>query len=147
MVVRERSEEVSSKAMLRRGVVATSAFLITSVTLVSAAVGGDPTGAATLVENPRAPVDYVWVLVAAFLVMFMQPGFAMLEAGFSRAKNVTNVLMKNLVDYAAGSLAFWAVGFALMLGASWHMLIGTSGFFLAGDAYDVSTILLSLIHI
>ncbi|MDF2955118.1 MAG: Ammonia channel protein AmtB [Candidatus Alkanophagales archaeon MCA70_species_2] len=141
MVVRERSEEVSSKAMLRRDVVATSAFLITSVTLVSAAVGGDPTGAATLVENPRAPVDYVWVLVAAFLVMFMQPGFAMLEAGFSRAKNVTNVLMKNLVDYAAGSLAFWAVGFALMLGASWHMLIGTSGFFLAGDAYDVSTIL------
>ncbi|MDF2957638.1 MAG: Ammonia channel protein AmtB [Candidatus Alkanophagales archaeon MCA70_species_1] len=123
--------------------VTVAAPLLAPVVLASAAAaaGGDPTGAVTLVENPRAPVDYVWVLVAAFLVMFMQPGFAMLEAGFSRAKNVTSVLMKNIVDYAAGSLAFWAVGFALMLGASWHMLIGTSGFFLAGDAYDVSTIL------
>ena len=53
--------------------------------VVSAA--GDPTGAKTLSENPESPVDYVWVLVAAFLVMFMQPGFAMLEAGLSRAKH------------------------------------------------------------
>jgi len=51
----------------------------------AAAAGGDPTGAVTLAENPEAPVDYVWVLVAAFLVMFMQPGFAMFETGFSRA--------------------------------------------------------------
>lgn len=65
--------------------------------------------------------------------MFMQPGFAMLEAGFSRAKNVTNVLMKNLVDYAVGSLAFFAVGYAIMM--------GTPAYFLSGDAYDVGTIL------
>jgi len=99
--------------------------------VVSAA--GDPTGAKTLSENPESPVDYVWVLVAAFLVMFMQAGFAMLEAGLSRAKNVTNVLMKNLIDYAVGSIAFFAVGYAIMM--------GISAFFLAGDAYDVGTIL------
>ena len=84
-------------------------------------------------------MDYVWVLICGFLVMFMQPGFAMLEAGFSRAKNVTNVLMKNLVDYSVGSLAFFAVGFALMMGTSAYLLVGTDGFFLAGEAYDVGT--------
>ena len=141
MVVRQRPAGAGRKVTFV--LVTVAAPLLAPVVLASAAAaaGGDPTGAVTLAENPEAPVDYVWVLVAAFLVMFMQPGFAMLEAGFSRAKNVTSVLMKNIVDYAAGSLAFWAVGFALMLGASWHMLIGTSGFFLAGDAYDVSTIL------
>ena len=105
-------------------------------------MAGDPTGARTLEDNPEAPVDYVWVLISGFLVMFMQPGFAMLEAGFSRAKNVTNVLMKNLVDYSVGSLAFFAVGFALMMGTSAYMLVGTDGFFLAGEAYDVSTLLI-----
>ncbi|RJS80862.1 ammonium transporter, partial [Methanophagales archaeon] len=60
--------------------------------LIPGVMAGDPTGARTLEENPEAPVDYVWVLICGFLVMFMQPGFAMLEAGFSRAKNVTNVL-------------------------------------------------------
>lgn len=109
--------------------------------LIPGAMAGDPTGAVTLEEDPGAPVDYVWVLIAGFLVMFMQPGFAMVEAGFSRAKNVTNVLMKNLVDYSVGSLAFFAVGFALMMGTSAHMLIGTDGFFLFGDAYDVGTLL------
>lgn len=57
--------------------------------LIPSAMAGDQTGARTLEENPGAPVDYVWVLICGFLVMFMQPGFAMLEAGFSRAKNVT----------------------------------------------------------
>lgn len=87
-------------------------------------------------------MNYVWILVCGFLVMFMQAGFAMLESGFSRAKNVTNVLMKNLVDYSIGSLAFFAVGFALMMGTSAYMLVGTDGFFLVGEAYDVGTILI-----
>ncbi|MDI6881192.1 MAG: hypothetical protein QMD16_17850 [Desulfitobacteriaceae bacterium] len=112
-----------------------------TLTLISGVMAGDPTGARTLEENPEAPVDYVWVLICGFLVMFMQPGFAMLEAGFSRAKNVTNVLMKNLVDYSVGSLAFFVVGFALMMGTPAYMLVGTEGFFLAGEAYDVGTIL------
>jgi Amt family ammonium transporter len=112
-----------------------------SMLLVPCALARDPTGARTLDEDPGAPVDYVWVLICGFLVMFMQPGFTMLEAGFSRAKNVTNVLMKNLVDYSVGSLAFFAVGFALMMGTSAYMLVGTDGFFLAGGAYDVGTLL------
>ncbi len=102
---------------------------------------GDPTGAKTLKENPGAPVDYVWVLVCGFLVMFMQAGFALVEAGFCRSKNTTNLLAKNLIDFVAGSLAFWATGFAIMMGNDWHGLIGTSGFFLAGDSYDVGTYL------
>ncbi len=108
--------------------------------LVTPAMAADPSGAQTLKENPNAAVDFVWVLVCAFLVMFMQAGFAMLEAGFARAKNVANVMMKNLMDFAVGSLAFFAVGFALMMGADWHGLLGTTGWLLSGDAYDVSTI-------
>ncbi|MFW5975429.1 MAG: ammonium transporter, partial [Desulfosalsimonas sp.] len=78
--------------------------------------------------------DYVWTLVAAILVFFMQAGFAMVEAGFTRAKNSINILMKNLMDFSMGSLVFWAVGFGLMFGVSNTGWIGTSGFFLSG--YD-----------
>lgn len=116
-------------------------FIGVLLVLIPGVIAGDPTGAVTLEEDPGAPVDYVWILLAGFLVMFMQAGFAMIEAGFSRAKNVTNVLMKNLVDYSAGSLAFFAIGFALMMGTSAHMLVGTDGFFLAGESYDVGTLL------
>jgi Amt family ammonium transporter len=108
--------------------------------IATPAMAGDPSGADTLKENPGAPVDFVWTLVCGFLVMFMQAGFAMLEAGFSRAKNVANVMMKNLMDFAVGSLAFFAIGFALMMGTDYMGLIGTDGWFLAGNAYDVSTI-------
>lgn len=76
--------------------------------------------------------DYVWTLVAAILVFFMQAGFAMVEAGFTRAKNSINILMKNLMDFSIGSLVFWAVGFGLMFGVSNTGWIGTSGFFLSG---------------
>jgi len=99
----------------------------------------DPSGAATLAADPGAPVDFVWVLMAAFLVMFMQPGFAMLEAGFCRAKNVANLMAKNLIDFALGSLVFMAVGFAFMFGDDVAGLIGNSLWFLTGKAYDVST--------
>jgi Amt family ammonium transporter len=71
------------------------------IALIPAVTAGDPTGETTLEEDPGAPVDYVWILICGFLVMFMQPGFAMLEAGVSRAKNTTNVLMKNLVDFSS----------------------------------------------
>ncbi len=76
--------------------------------------------------------DYIWTLIAAALVFFMQAGFAMVEAGFTRAKNAINIMMKNLMDFSIGSLAFWAVGFGLMFGVSAGGWIGTSGFFL-GD--------------
>ena len=98
---------------------------------------GDPTGDVTLKANSQAPLDYVWVLICAFLVMFMQPGFAMLEAGFCRAKNATNLMAKNLMDYVMGSLAFFLVGYAIMMGGDWHGLFGTKGWFMLGDYYDV----------
>lgn len=62
-------------------------------------------------------LDTVWMLLAAMLVFFMQPGFALVEAGFTRTKNTANILMKNLLDFMLGSLLFWAVGFGIMFGA------------------------------
>ena len=72
--------------------------------------------------------DTLWVVITACLVFFMQAGFAMLEAGFTRAKNAVNVLMKNLMDFAMATVAFWAVGFAVMFGNG-NSFIGLSGFF------------------
>ena len=73
-------------------------------------------------------LNIVWTLVAAALVFFMQPGFAMLEAGFTRAKNAVNILMKNLMDFAIGSLVFFLVGFGLMFGANASGWYGTTLF-------------------
>ena len=97
----------------------------------------DPTGAQTLKANPQAPINYVWILVCAFLVMFMQAGFAMLEAGFCRVKNVTNLMAKNLMDLCIGSLTFFLLGYAIMMGGDWHGLWGTKGWFMLGEYYDV----------
>ncbi len=107
----------------------------------------DPSGEATLAADPNAPVNFVWVLIAGFLVFFMQAGFALVEAGFARAKNTVNILTKNFMDFCIGGLAFWAFGFAIMFGGSaiapgtelGNALIGYSGFFLSSAAYDVST--------
>lgn len=63
-------------------------------------------------------LDTVWVLMAAMLVFFMQPGFALVEAGFTRAKNTANILMKNFIDFMAGSVLFWFIGFGLMHGGA-----------------------------
>ena len=63
-------------------------------------------------------VNTIWVLVGAALVFFMQAGFAMCEAGFTRAKNTGNILMKNLMDFCIGTPVFWLVGFGLMFGGS-----------------------------
>ncbi|MDV2481715.1 ammonium transporter [Methanoculleus sp. Wushi-C6] len=111
--------------------------------LVTPALAQDPTGAATLEDDPDAPVNFAWTLICGFLVMFMQAGFAMVETGLTRAKNAANILMKNLADFSFGALSYWAVGFALMFGTAsgiTGLLFGTDGFFLLGDAYDVSTI-------
>lgn len=74
-------------------------------------------------------IDTVWVLVAAFLVFFMQAGFAMVEAGFTRAKNASNIIMKNMMDVAIGSIAFFAVGFGIMFGDDVAGLFGATAFF------------------
>ena len=87
-------------------------------------------------------VDVVWTLVAAALVFFMQAGFAMVETGFTRAKNAGNIIMKNLMDFCLGTPIFWLVGFGIMFGT-------TSGFFgafdffadgVVGEGYDWTTL-------
>ena len=80
--------------------------------------------------------NYLWTLIAAALVFFMQAGFAMVEAGFTRAKNAVNILMKNLMDFSMGSIVYWAIGFGLMFGASGTGWFGTSGFFLSDFTPD-----------
>ncbi|MBC8234506.1 ammonium transporter, partial [bacterium] len=69
---------------------------------------------------------------------WMQAGFGMVEAGFTRAKNAANILMKNLMDFSVASIAYWAVGFAIMFGVSASGIIGTSGFFLVGNFEHLS---------
>ncbi len=80
-------------------------------------------------EELAMSINNIWVLVAAFLVMFMQPGFAMVEAGFTRSKNTANILTKNLVDFSVGSIIFWLVGYTIMYGESIGGLIGMPEFF------------------
>ncbi len=110
-------------------------LIVFSTLLISGAVAGDEP--VTLESNKAAielvqtHADYVWTLVAAALVFFMQAGFAMVEAGFTRAKNAINIMMKNLMDFSIGSIAFWALGFGLMFGASSTGWFGTTGFFLS----------------
>jgi Amt family ammonium transporter len=96
------------------------------VMCVASAAHADEAAAANAVA-----IDTVWILLAAFLVFFMQAGFAMVEAGFTRAKNASNIMMKNLMDFSVGSLGYWAVGFGLMFGADKMGLFGSDGFFLS----------------
>lgn len=80
-----------------------------------------------------AATDTIWVLIGAFLVFSMQPGFAMVETGFTRAKNAANIVMKNVMDMCLGSIVFWIVGFGLMFGTDIGGFIGTPDFFVQGD--------------
>ena len=77
-------------------------------------------------------VNTIWVLIGAALVFFMQAGFSMCEAGFTRAKNTGNILMKNLMDFCIGTPAFWLVGFGLMFGSG-SAIIGTFDPLIRGD--------------
>jgi Amt family ammonium transporter len=81
-------------------------------------------------EELSISINNIWVLVAAFLVMFMQPGFAMVEAGFTRSKNTANILTKNLVDFSLGAILYWAIGYTLMYGESIGGFIGKPILFL-----------------
>ncbi|MCQ9207079.1 MAG: ammonium transporter [Omnitrophica bacterium] len=80
----------------------------------------------TAASNSLA-LDTLWVVLAGALVFFMQAGFAMVETGFTRAKNACNILMKNVMDFSIGSIVFWLVGFGIMFGAG-NAFLGTSGF-------------------
>jgi len=92
-------------------------------------------------EIPSAPdvqmnLNFVWTLLAAFLVFFMHAGFAMVEVGFTQAKNASNILMKNFMNFCIGSLSYWAIGFGLMFGATSTGWYGNDGFFLSDFIKD-----------
>jgi Amt family ammonium transporter len=113
-------------------------IVITAVLLligVAKAWAGDepptPESNKAAIDLVQTHADYVWTLVAAALVFFMQGGFALVETGFTRAKNAINIMMKNLMDFSVGTLAFWAIGFGIMFGVSSTGWFGTSGFFLS----------------
>ena len=110
-------------------------LLLFTLISISGVWAGDPPPTVesnkVAIDMVQTHADYVWTLVAAALVFFMQAGFALVETGFTRAKNAVNIMMKNLMDFSIGSLAFWAVGFGLMFGISKTGWIGTSGFFLS----------------
>ncbi len=91
---------------------------------------------AAAIELVQAHANFLWTLIAAAMVFFMQAGFAMVEAGFTRAKNAINIMMKNLMDFSIGTLGFWAIGFGLMFGATTTGWFGTSGFFLSDFSPD-----------
>ncbi len=78
-------------------------------------------------------LDTIWVVLTAAMILLMEGGFALLEAGFVRQKNAVSIIMKVFVDIAFGALAFYFVGFALMYGKDVFGLIGTSGFLMGGD--------------
>ncbi|BCB03000.1 ammonium transporter [Bacillus sp. KH172YL63] len=88
--------------------------------------------AAPTAESVQASIDSLWVMIAAVLVFFMHAGFAMVETGFTRAKNSLNILMKNFLTVAIASVLYFLIGFAFMFGSSSGGLIGLDGFFLSG---------------
>jgi len=149
---------------------------------------GDPTGATTgtaadvTVKDPKNPtltevmdtvghnkiaINFVWTLLAGFLVMFMQAGFAMVETGFTRAKNAAHTMSMNFMIYPIGMLGYWICGYALQMGGVGALsvlggtaplnseftvslfghtfgLFGMKGFFLSGNTYDVGVFALFL---
>ncbi len=108
-----------------------STLLIAALFVISAVTGAFAQESAAAPASTIKPINVVWTLLAAFLVFFMQAGFAMVETGFTRAKNAGNIMMKNLMDFCAGSLVFFILGFGLMFGADAAGLFGTSKFFLS----------------
>ena len=89
----------------------------------------------------------VWFLIGAALVFWMQAGFAMVETGFTRAKNAGNILMKNLMDFCIGTVVFILIGFGLLLGEDLMGLIGKPGFdiFTAYESFDWSSFVFNLV--
>jgi len=115
-----------------KGLKLTMAALLICLT-PAVACGADEASLADVVRG----LDTMWVLIAAFLVFFMQAGFGMVEAGFIRAKNTCNILTKNFLDYCVASVMFMVVGYAFMFGKG-NGFIGLSGFGLGSSAENPS---------
>jgi len=113
-------------------------FAITLAILLAGAMALFAQETAPAAAESIKPINVVWTLVAAFLVFFMQAGFAMVEVGFTRAKNAGNIIMKNLMDFSVGSLVFFLIGFGLMFGDSIGGFLGGSKFFLSSASPDTA---------
>ena len=122
------------------GIVLLLLFMLIGSHVMAQEAAVDPVTAAidAAKEEMQTNLNIVWTCVAAFLVFFMQAGFAMVEAGFTRAKNAVNILMKNLMDFSIGTIAFFVIGFSLMFGAN-KGIIGWDGFGLSGVEGDGSS--------
>ncbi|MBQ6164958.1 MAG: ammonium transporter [Clostridia bacterium] len=98
-------------------------------------------------EAVGSEVFAVWFLIGAALVFWMQAGFAMVEAGFTRAKNTGNIIMKNLMDFCIGTVVFIVIGFGLLMGEDLVGLIGKPGFdlFTAYESFDFSSFVFNLV--
>jgi Amt family ammonium transporter len=158
--------ESRGPSLVRRGIIAAAllaAIAAPTALLAQAAAPAPPKleDVAKSVADNAAALNMVWTLVAGFLVMFMQLGFAMVETGFTRAKNAGHTVTMNFMVYAIGMLAYWVIGFAIHMGGvgalgtlggydalngmfsitvgghEWG-LFGTKGFFLTGVAYNAS---------
>ncbi|MFO1463559.1 MAG: ammonium transporter, partial [bacterium] len=130
---------------------------------IPAKTAGAPTleEVAIVVGHNKISINFVWTLLTGFLVMFMQAGFAMVETGFTRAKNVAHTMAMNFMVYPLGMLGFWICGFAFMFGGVGGIaalggepildhaisitlagktmnVLGWKGFFLSGDCYAAS---------
>src|SRR4051812_21127092 len=155
-------------------------FLVVGLAGVASASNGDPNGLKTGTDQPSVTaivpqgtppgrvlptvteqvardhlaINYSWLMVGGILVLFMQAGFALVETGFTRAKNASHTMMMNLVIFGLGTAGWFVCGYALMFGAvsnpalgitpvsgSLHIgqwnLLAHGGFFLGGHAYDV----------
>jgi ammonium transporter, Amt family len=172
---------MSEKTINARRVVVAATVLLILLALPLVVMAGDPNGSATgnagsvtaakageptaqeladAVGHANISINFVWTLIACFLVMFMQAGFALAETGFTRAKNAAHTMAMNFMCYPLGMLGFWICGFALMMGGvgavaalggtapltsafsieiAGHTLniFGQKGLFLRGDSYDV----------
>ena len=114
-------------------------FAVGAIALLPTGAGAaDDPALQEVAQGLQATLDNVWILVAALLVLFMQAGFALVEAGLTRAKNVANVMMKNLMDLCFGALSFFAVGFAIAFGGGFDGIgrfVGGGGWFLGDGAF------------
>jgi ammonium transporter, Amt family len=100
--------------------------------LAAVAQTAAPPDPVKMAQELKVGLDTAWVMIAAMLVIFMNAGFCMLEAGMCRQKNAVNVLAKNLIVFALSTIAFWAIGFGLMFSDGNGFIGSSGGFFLSG---------------
>ncbi len=125
--------------MALKGKLAAGGALLAVAVVVTAGPVWAQEAAQTTAEDVQVNLDNVFVLLSAVLVIFMQAGFALVEAGLTRAKSVANIMMKNLMDFCAGAVAFFAVGYAIAFGSG-NDFFGSKGWFLGGDAFHYGTL-------